>query len=182
MFSGAGTGKRQSLENHFGTSSHIIPFDRRRGINAFELTMASRCTSVLLIFMSVVVAWVAAVPVQAGANTLRRDFYGPATTEYLGGYLEDHGSSRNEDRGWDRSHYIGGGSPKGSISTLSVSQERSSHSRSENEHDSEDRPERNLDQIGGGNLLRRKMTQRWLGTRANLDQIGGGNLVRNLDQ
>lgn len=50
-----------------------------------------------------------------------------------------------------------------------------------------DRQERNLDQIGGGNLLRRGLghqwdsteARRWSPSRRNLDQIGGGNLLRN---
>ncbi|XP_020278306.1 uncharacterized protein LOC109852007 isoform X1 [Pseudomyrmex gracilis] len=44
---------------------------------------------------------------------------------------------------------------------------------------------RNLDQIGGGNLLKRNLDQIGGGNllRRNLDQIGGGNLLRrNLDQ
>ncbi|XP_015174930.1 PREDICTED: orcokinin peptides type A-like, partial [Polistes dominula] len=40
---------------------------------------------------------------------------------------------------------------------------------------------RNLDQIGGGNLLR-DLSGFKFGAKRNLDQIGGGNLVRNLDQ
>lgn len=55
----------------------------------------------------------------------------------------------------------------------------------------DDRFSRNLDQIGGGNLLRRGLvveregsydsSRRWLPSRRNLDQIGGGNLLREAD-
>nr|XP_050859969.1 uncharacterized protein LOC127068197 [Vespula vulgaris] len=51
--------------------------------------------------------------------------------------------------------------------------------KSRNEAD--DRTMRNLDQIGGGNLVRSSNTF-GAGLLRNLDQIGGGNLVRNLDQ
>ncbi|CAD1476142.1 unnamed protein product, partial [Heterotrigona itama] len=62
--------------------------------------------------------------------------------------------------------------------------------RSEKGAREKDRLSRNLDQIGGGNLLRRGLSsamerggsfdgQRWLSSRRNLDQIGGGNLLRS---
>lgn len=51
-----------------------------------------------------------------------------------------------------------------------------------------DRLGRNLDQIGGGNLLRRGQPEResydsprLLPAKRNLDQIGGGNLLRGVD-
>ncbi|XP_043252334.1 orcokinin peptides-like isoform X2 [Colletes gigas] len=54
--------------------------------------MATRRITAFPILLSIVAVWVVAVPVQlqAGANALRRDMYGPATTEFLGGYLDDH--------------------------------------------------------------------------------------------
>ncbi|XP_014602888.1 PREDICTED: orcokinin peptides type A-like [Polistes canadensis] len=48
-----------------------------------------------------------------------------------------------------------------------------------NEYNNE-RSLRNLDQIGGGNLVR-DLSNFKFGAKRNLDQIGGGNLVRNLD-
>lgn len=63
--------------------------------------------------------------------------------------------------------------------------------RSRHAQDAGDRLERNLDQIGGGNLLRRGLLERetaydsgrWPTPMAarNLDQIGGGNLLRDAD-
>ncbi|XP_076168445.1 orcokinin peptides isoform X2 [Ptiloglossa arizonensis] len=61
--------------------------------------MARRCISVFSILLSIAVVWVAAVPVQlqAGTNILRRDLYGPATSEFLDGYLEDHDAADLRD-------------------------------------------------------------------------------------
>ncbi|XP_076633874.1 uncharacterized protein LOC143348016 isoform X1 [Colletes latitarsis] len=157
--------------------------------------MATRRITAFPILLSIVVVWVVAVPVQlqAGANALRRDMYGPATTEFLGGQLDDHGPSKQkilEDQDWDRTRFNGDRPSKGSSSeTKDVSKDRTRYYQSMEKLGDvvEDRLERNLDQIGGGNLLRRGLHEReydytrWLGPRGNLDQIGGGNLLREVD-
>lgn len=68
---------------------------------------------------------------------------------------------------------------------------RAEKDRSRYGRDAGDRLERNLDQIGGGNLLRRGLLERepaydsgrWPTPMMarNLDQIGGGNLLRDAD-
>ncbi|XP_076167825.1 uncharacterized protein LOC143146950 [Ptiloglossa arizonensis] len=98
-----------------------------------------------------------------------------------------------EDQNWDRTHFDSGKPPKGSTPvTTDVarrSKDRLRYLQSEEElgREASDRLERNLDQIGGGNLLRRGLHEReydiprWQGARRNLDQIGGGNLLRDVN-
>ncbi|KAF3425580.1 hypothetical protein E2986_09269 [Frieseomelitta varia] len=110
-----------------------------------------------VLVLSMVVDW--ATTVQAETSPLRREFYGPSNPEFFAEFLDGHGS------------------PRASSSNVPAKSAASE----------EDRFSRNLDQIGGGNLLRRGLTssfldgRRWLPSRRNLDQIGGGNLLRSAD-
>ncbi|XP_076670380.1 uncharacterized protein LOC143369856 isoform X1 [Andrena cerasifolii] len=137
-------------------------------------------------------AWVAAVPhqLQAGSNDLQRGLYGPASAEYFGPYLEEHGSARGKTFERQPSKdSIAGDTTTGIAAAAELS--RALKDRSRYVRDDGDRRERNLDQIGGGNLLRRGLLEResaydsgrWptpMNAR-NLDQIGGGNLLRDVD-
>ncbi|XP_076302988.1 uncharacterized protein LOC143221423 [Lasioglossum baleicum] len=150
---------------------------------------ASLALSLLVLSIAATV-WANALPsFQAEANPARRDFYGSANPEFFAAYLNDHGSPREKVA--EREDYWSG-SRGGNVSRMSKgSIDRGSEYRSEEE--AENRISRNLDHIGGGNLLRRRLAERfgqpegspplyrsggWLASRRNLDQIGGGNLLR----
>ncbi|XP_050580202.1 uncharacterized protein LOC126917413 isoform X1 [Bombus affinis] len=152
-------------------------------------TMTRHCFLVLSILALSIAGCVLAV--QAETSSLRREFYGPSKPEFLVEYLEGHGSPR-ENAAQDERYQ----------STRPSYVERRLFSRGSilpgkgrwyvHEGKAEDdRFSRNLDQIGGGNLLRRGLvverdgsydsSRRWLPSRRNLDQIGGGNLLREAD-
>ncbi|XP_017792986.1 PREDICTED: uncharacterized protein LOC108574852 [Habropoda laboriosa] len=140
--------------------------------------MASKAASALSILLLSIAAvfWVTALPtVQAGTNALRRDlFYGTANPDFFVGYLDDHGAIRpkttqTEQRQQQQQL------PSRLVNAESVTPMKGNRYL-RYEEDMADRLERNLDQIGGGNLLRRGLQE-----ERNLDQIGGGNLLREVD-
>ncbi|XP_017760346.1 PREDICTED: orcokinin peptides-like [Eufriesea mexicana] len=153
---------------------------------------ASFALSILVLSIAATV-WVKALPsLQAEPNPLRRDFYGSANPEFFGAYLNDHGLPREKMAQAEQySSRLRGGNVsrmfKGSIDP---------ESRYLRDEEAGNRDSRNLDHIGGGNLLRRRLAEglgerlgeredsrlydsrRWMASRRNLDQIGGGNLLR----
>ncbi|KAK9297438.1 hypothetical protein QLX08_008863 [Tetragonisca angustula] len=131
--------------------------------------MTSRRAFALLsvLVLSMVVDW--ATTVQAETSHLRREFYGPSNPEFFAEFLD------------------GRDSPRAASSSVPANSAAFYPKRSEKGATEEDRSSRNLDQIGGGNLLRRGLItstfdgRRWLPSRRNLDQLGGGNLLRSAD-
>ncbi|KOX79267.1 hypothetical protein WN51_09069, partial [Melipona quadrifasciata] len=141
---------------------------------------------------------------QAETSPLRREFYGPSNPEFFAEFLDGHvwslllpkrGGIGGSIESNDETDEISGSPPREKAANVA----RASSSgvpkaakspafylaRGEEGAREKDRSSRNLDQIGGGNLLRRGLTssfdgQRWLSSRRrNLDQIGGGNLLRS---
>ncbi|CAK9828796.1 hypothetical protein ANTRET_LOCUS6252 [Anthophora retusa] len=145
--------------------------------------MASRgAASALLSIAAATAAFSATVllpTVQAETNALRRDLsYGPANPDFFIGYIDDRGEmlsqgAQEEEQQASRLVKVesDGKEARYSRGPVSRMKEKSRYLR-----DEEDRLGRNLDQIGGGNLLRRGLQE-----ERNLDQIGGGNLVREVE-
>ncbi|XP_076290713.1 uncharacterized protein LOC143214050 isoform X1 [Lasioglossum baleicum] len=152
------------------------------------MTTLGHCALPIFLW-SIAAAWVAASPLQTGQSVMQRNQYGPMAAEILAAYLEDHDpteqrkpveeeSRSDRDREWlgDRRP------PKGFASTTEAGVARFDRNLDQIGggnlvRSTDDRYSRNLDQIGGGNLVR-STDDRY--TR-NLDQIGGGNLVRSTD-
>ncbi|XP_033354959.1 uncharacterized protein LOC117236266 [Bombus vosnesenskii] len=151
--------------------------------------MTRHCSFVLSILALSIAGCVLAV--QAETSSLRREFYGPSKPEFLVEYLEGHGSPQESAAQDERYQSVrpsnverrlfGRGSILPGKGRWYVHEGKAE----------DDRFSRNLDQIGGGNLLRRGLvveregsydgSRRWLPSRRNLDQIGGGNLLREAD-
>ncbi|XP_076392999.1 uncharacterized protein LOC105664375 isoform X1 [Megachile rotundata] len=128
------------------------------------------CKVSSIFVLAIAVLWLAIAFTQVEANALQRDLYGPVSGEFLAGYFNDHGKATkfvDEDNGQIRDD---------------AKRVSSRYSRNERV----DRLDRNLDQIGGGNLLKRRLESAyepfWVSSRRNLDQIGGGNLLRSVDE
>ncbi|KZC06977.1 Syntaxin-1A [Dufourea novaeangliae] len=120
---------------------------------------------------------------RTGRSVLRQTIYGPTAAEILAAYIQDHGLAAMT------------GPTTETADHARLSRNRLRELRDGDGDYSETgaaRLQRNLDQIGGGNLLRRGLRERetgypttdyprWLAARRNLDQIGGGNLLRDTD-
>ncbi|XP_031835793.1 uncharacterized protein LOC116428360 isoform X1 [Nomia melanderi] len=147
-----------------------------------------------ILFWSIAAAWTAAVPVsvsvpvpvQAGTSGVQRNMYGPTAAEILAAYLEDQG--RTEEKPVDGPPSSARDSDRDGNRNINWSTGRRSPNAFVSEQVPSTRLDRNLDQIGGGNLLRglsERETARdrswWSAARRNLDQIGGGNLLRSAD-
>ena len=151
--------------------------------------MTRHCFFVLSILALSIAGCVLAA--QAETSSLRREFYGPSKPELLAEYLEGHGSPQ-ENAVQDERYRSARPSnvERRLFSSGSIVPGKGRWYVREGE-DEDDRFSRNLDQIGGGNLLRRGLvveregsydsSRRWLPSRRNLDQIGGGNLLREAD-
>nr|XP_033342851.1 uncharacterized protein LOC117229974 isoform X1 [Megalopta genalis] len=129
------------------------------------MTTLGNCALPIFLW-SIAAAWVAAGPVQAGQNVMQRSQYGPTAAEILAAYLEDHGptgqtAAKGEPQSSRDREWFGARRPSNQSDPATEVA----------------RFDRNLDQIGGGNLLR-SVDDRF---SRNLDQIGGGNLVRSMD-
>ncbi|XP_034176245.2 uncharacterized protein LOC117602396 isoform X1 [Osmia lignaria lignaria] len=148
----------------------------------------------LAFLFTIAISWIAIASVQVGANVLQRDLYGAANGQFLAGYPDDHGEATKEksaqlEQGSSRfgnANDIGGRQMTGDDAPRVKIPPTLSKSRLFRDEEV-DRLLRNLDQIGGGNLLRRRGLEiayepRWLTPRRNLDQIGGGNLLRSVDE
>ncbi|KAK1124613.1 hypothetical protein K0M31_005987 [Melipona bicolor] len=137
-----------------------------------------RAFALSVLVLSMVVDW--PTTVQAETSPLRREFYGPSNPEFFAEFLDGHGSPPRE-KAANVARASSSSVPKVAKSPAFYLE------RGEEGAREKDRSSRNLDQIGGGNLLRRGLTssfngQRWLSSRRrNLDQIGGGNLLRSAD-
>ncbi|XP_015440445.1 PREDICTED: uncharacterized protein LOC107195172 [Dufourea novaeangliae] len=173
------------------------------------MTILGNCASSFLLW-SIAIAWVAAVPaqLQTGRSVLRQTIYGPTAAEILAAYIQDHGPTEQKAAGEgdpSRDRFDVRRLSKGLAAMTGPTTETADHARLSRNRLRELRDgdgdysetgaarlQRNLDQIGGGNLLRRGLRERetgypttdyprWLAARRNLDQIGGGNLLRDTD-
>ncbi|CAK9798631.1 Orcokinin peptides [Anthophora quadrimaculata] len=145
--------------------------------------MASRAASVLLLIAAATAAFSATVllpTVQAETNALRRDVsYEPASPDFFVGYIDDRGemlSQAAQEEEQQASRLVKEESDDGNEARYSRGSVSRMKEQSRYLRDEEERLGRNLDQIGGGNLLRRGLQE-----ERNLDHIGGGNLVRKVD-
>ncbi|CAL7941609.1 unnamed protein product [Xylocopa violacea] len=146
---------------------------------------AASALSILLLSIATA-AWVTAVPtVQAGTDALRRNLYGSANPEFLDALFDDHESMRHKiPQVEQQSSRLGN-----SGGTAAAGSGKLGRGPVGSDENASDRLSRNLDHIGGGNLLRRELAERqsshnarrWFPSQRNLDQIGGGNLLREVN-
>ncbi|XP_078046753.1 uncharacterized protein LOC144475072 isoform X1 [Augochlora pura] len=150
------------------------------------MTTLGNCALPIFLW-SIATAAVAAGPVQAGQNLMQRNSqYGPSAAEILAAYLEDHGTTErkvikdepqsNRNREWFGARRLSNQTdPATEVARFDRNLDQIGGGNLLRSID--DRFARNLDQIGGGNLVR-SADDRY---SRNLDQIGGGNLVRSVD-
>ncbi|XP_076757947.1 uncharacterized protein LOC143427582 isoform X1 [Xylocopa sonorina] len=146
---------------------------------------AASAVSILLLSIATA-AWVTAVPtVQAGTDALRRNLYGSASPELFDALFDDHESTRHKIPQMEQQSSQLGNSGE----TVAAGSGKLAGGAIGSDENRNDRISRNLDHIGGGNLLRRELAERqsshnarrWYPAERNLDQIGGGNLLREVN-